>query len=140
MHGINGFLFLSKIVVIIQLIALSVGKSVSNRGGNKLCSFLIAYSFKNWIVQGWGVAVIVGVPSSDAVFKTNPYNFLDEKTVTGTTFGNYKPKTGLPTLVDMFMNNVSIICLSLSLSCNWIPRGNWITQLFPCRNWSWTSL
>ncbi|RYR26386.1 hypothetical protein Ahy_B02g060623 isoform C [Arachis hypogaea] len=55
--------------------------------------------------DGWGVAVLVGVPSGDAVFKTNPFNFLNEKTITGTTFGNYKPKTGLPTLVDMFMNN-----------------------------------
>ncbi|XP_057741625.1 alcohol dehydrogenase 2-like [Arachis stenosperma] len=55
--------------------------------------------------DGWGVAVLVGVPSGDAVFKTNPFNFLNEKTITGTTFGNYKPKTGLPTLVDMFLNN-----------------------------------
>ena len=62
-------------------------------------------------MQGWGVAVLVGVPSLDAVFKTTPYNFLDEKTITGTTFGNYKPKTGLPLVVDMFMNNVSKICL-----------------------------
>ncbi|MED6211397.1 hypothetical protein PIB30_073305, partial [Stylosanthes scabra] len=55
--------------------------------------------------DGWGVAVLVGVPSADAVFKTNPFNFLDGKTITGTAFGNYKPKTGLPTLLDIFMNN-----------------------------------
>ncbi|KAJ1409606.1 hypothetical protein SESBI_22663 [Sesbania bispinosa] len=55
--------------------------------------------------DGWGRAVLVGVPSMDAVFKTNPYNFLDGKTITGTTFGNYKPKTGLPSMVDLFMNN-----------------------------------
>ncbi|KAJ1394383.1 hypothetical protein SESBI_34184 [Sesbania bispinosa] len=55
--------------------------------------------------DGWGRAVLVGVPSIDAVFKTSPYNFLDGKTITGTTFGNYKPKTGLPSMVDLFMNN-----------------------------------
>ncbi|XP_059063913.1 alcohol dehydrogenase isoform X1 [Cryptomeria japonica] len=54
--------------------------------------------------DGWGVAVLVGVPSSDAVFSTNPVNFLSEKTLKGTFFGNYKPRTDLPGLVDKYMN------------------------------------
>ncbi|PQQ01062.1 hypothetical protein Pyn_20373 [Prunus yedoensis var. nudiflora] len=29
------------------------------------------------VYDGWGVAVLVGVPSTDAIFKTNPFNFLD---------------------------------------------------------------
>ncbi|KAL6271259.1 hypothetical protein ACE6H2_028170 [Prunus campanulata] len=57
--------------------------------------------------DGWGVAVLVGVPSTDAIFKTNPFNFLDERTLTGTFFGNYKPRTDLPSVVDMYMNKVS---------------------------------
>lgn len=65
-------------------------------------------------MQGWGVTVIVGVPSGDAAFKTNPYNFLDGKRITGTTFGNYKPKTGLASVIDLCMNNVSSISLSLN--------------------------
>ncbi|KAL6271245.1 hypothetical protein ACE6H2_028156 [Prunus campanulata] len=55
-------------------------------------------------LAGWGVAVLVGVPSTDAIFKTNPFNFLDERTLKGTFFGNYKPRTDLPSAVDMFMN------------------------------------
>ncbi|ONH93001.1 hypothetical protein PRUPE_8G207400 [Prunus persica] len=54
--------------------------------------------------DGWGVAVLVGVPSPDAIFKTNPFNFLDERTLKGTSFGNYKPRTDLPSVVDMYMN------------------------------------
>jgi len=54
--------------------------------------------------DGWGVAVLTGVPRSDAVFKTNPVNFLSEKTLKGTFFGNYKPRTDLPGLVEMYLN------------------------------------
>ncbi|MQL73096.1 hypothetical protein Taro_005438 [Colocasia esculenta] len=54
--------------------------------------------------DGWGVAVLVGVPNRDDVFKTNPMNVLNERTLKGTFFGNYKPRTGLPSVVDMYMN------------------------------------
>jgi alcohol dehydrogenase class-P len=57
-------------------------------------------------MQGWGVAVLVGVPDKDAVFMTKPINVLNERTLKGTFFGNYKPRTDLPSVVDMYMNKV----------------------------------
>lgn len=54
--------------------------------------------------DGWGVAVLVGVPNRDAVFKTHPANFLTERTLKGTFFGNYKPRSDLPSLVEKYMN------------------------------------
>ncbi|XP_020082351.1 alcohol dehydrogenase 3 [Ananas comosus] len=54
--------------------------------------------------DGWGVAVLVGVPHKDAVFKTPPVNFLNEKTLKGTFFGNYKPRSDLPSVVEKYMN------------------------------------
>nr|ADB85364.1 putative alcohol dehydrogenase 2 [Phyllostachys edulis] len=54
--------------------------------------------------DGWGVAVLVGVAGKDAVFKTHPMNFLNERTLKGTFFGNYKPRTDLPGVVEMYMN------------------------------------
>ncbi|KAL8170167.1 hypothetical protein V2J09_021971 [Rumex salicifolius] len=54
--------------------------------------------------DGWGVAVLVGVPSKDAVFMTKPINVLNERTLRGTFFGNYKPKSDLPSVVEMYMN------------------------------------
>ena len=57
-------------------------------------------------MQGWGVAVLVGVPNKDAVFMTKPINVLNERTLKGTFFGNYKPRTDLPSVVDMYMNKV----------------------------------
>ncbi|XP_072967906.1 alcohol dehydrogenase-like [Typha angustifolia] len=53
--------------------------------------------------DGWGVAVLVGVPNKDAMFTTKPINFLNERTLKGTFFGNYKPRTDLPKVVDMYM-------------------------------------
>ncbi|KAF7052989.1 hypothetical protein CFC21_060997 [Triticum aestivum] len=53
--------------------------------------------------EGWGVAVLVGVPHKEAVFKTHPMNFLNERTLKGTFFGNYKPRTDLPEVVEMYM-------------------------------------
>lgn len=53
--------------------------------------------------DGWGVAVLVGVPHSDAVFQTSPLNFLTERTLKGTFYGNYKPRSDLPGLVEMYL-------------------------------------
>ncbi|XP_028794522.1 alcohol dehydrogenase 1-like [Neltuma alba] len=54
--------------------------------------------------DGWGVAVLVGIPTKDAVFMTKPINVLSERTLKGTSFGNYKPRTDLPSIVDMYMS------------------------------------
>ncbi|KAL5992985.1 alcohol dehydrogenase [Asimina triloba] len=54
--------------------------------------------------DGWGVAVLVGVPSKDDVFKTHPMNLLNERTLKGTFFGNYKPRTDIPSVVEKYMN------------------------------------
>ncbi|XP_043809300.1 alcohol dehydrogenase isoform X1 [Manihot esculenta] len=54
--------------------------------------------------DGWGVAVLVGVPHKEAVFKTHPINVLNERTLKGTFFGNYKPRTDLPSVVEKYMN------------------------------------
>nr|QMS43729.1 alcohol dehydrogenase [Betula platyphylla] len=54
--------------------------------------------------DGWGVAVLVGVPSKDDAFKTHPMNLLNERTLKGTFFGNYKPRTDIPGVVEKYMN------------------------------------
>ncbi|KAJ8769195.1 hypothetical protein K2173_000970 [Erythroxylum novogranatense] len=54
--------------------------------------------------DGWGVAVIVGLPSKDDIFKTHPMNLLHERTLKGTFFGNFKPRSGIPTVVERYMN------------------------------------
>ncbi|XP_044964444.1 alcohol dehydrogenase 1-like [Hordeum vulgare subsp. vulgare] len=53
--------------------------------------------------DGWGVAVLVGVPHKDAEFMTHPMNFLNERILKGTFFGNFKPRTDLPNVVEMYM-------------------------------------
>eukprot|EP00253_Pinus_taeda_P028436 PITA_28436 len=54
--------------------------------------------------DGWGVAVLVGLPNSDAVFATSPLNFLTERTLKGTFYGNYKPRSDLPGLVELYLD------------------------------------
>ncbi|TXG60373.1 hypothetical protein EZV62_014946 [Acer yangbiense] len=54
--------------------------------------------------DGWGVAVLVGVPNKDDAFKTHPMNLLNERTLRGTFFGNYKPHSDLPSVVEKYMN------------------------------------
>ena len=43
------------------------------------------------------------MPNKDAVFMTKPINVLNERTLRGTFFGNYKPRSDLPSVVDMYM-------------------------------------
>uniref|UniRef100_B3TM26 Alcohol dehydrogenase 1 n=1 Tax=Elaeis guineensis var. tenera TaxID=51953 RepID=B3TM26_ELAGV len=54
--------------------------------------------------DGWGVAVLVGVPHKEAEFKTHPLNFLNERTLKGTFYGNYKPRSDIPSVVEKYMN------------------------------------
>lgn len=54
--------------------------------------------------DGWGVAVLVGVPNKDDTFKTHPMNLLNGRTLKGTFFGNYKPRSDLPSVVEKYMN------------------------------------
>lgn len=49
------------------------------------------------------MAALVGVPNKDDAFKTHPMNFLKEKTLKGTFFGNCKLCTDLPNVVEMYM-------------------------------------
>lgn len=63
--------------------------------------------FSMSLIQGWGVAVLVGVPNKDDAFKSHPMNFLNERTLKGTFFGNYKPRTDLPSVVEMYMKKVT---------------------------------
>ncbi|CAN1801802.1 Alcohol dehydrogenase [Linum perenne] len=56
--------------------------------------------------DGWGVAVLVGVPNKDDAFKSHPVNFLNERTLKGTFFGNYKPRSDLPSVVEKYMSKV----------------------------------
>lgn len=56
--------------------------------------------------QGWGVAVLVGVPNKDDAFKTHPVNLLNERTLKGTFFGNYKPRSDIPNVVEKYMKKV----------------------------------
>ncbi|KAK9096361.1 hypothetical protein Sjap_021858 [Stephania japonica] len=53
--------------------------------------------------DGWGVAVLVGVPNKDDAFKTHPMNVLNERTLKGTFFGNYKPRSDIPAVVEKYM-------------------------------------
>ncbi|KAB1202280.1 Alcohol dehydrogenase class-P [Morella rubra] len=54
--------------------------------------------------DGWGVAVLVGVPNKDDEFRTHPFKVLSERTLKGTFFGNYKPRTDIPGVVEQYMN------------------------------------
>ncbi|KAF6156459.1 hypothetical protein GIB67_001502 [Kingdonia uniflora] len=46
--------------------------------------------------DGWGVAILVGVPNRDDAFKTFPMNILNERTLKSTFFGNNKPRSNIP--------------------------------------------
>ncbi|KAE8646201.1 hypothetical protein Csa_016806 [Cucumis sativus] len=54
--------------------------------------------------DGWGVAVLVGVPNKDDSFKTHPMQFLNEKTLKGTFFGNYRTRSDIPNVVEQYLN------------------------------------
>ena len=60
--------------------------------------------------------MLVGVPNKDDAFKTHPMNVLNERTLKGTFFGNYKPRSDIPSVVEKYMNKVTSIPVNQSLA------------------------
>ncbi|KAL8107796.1 hypothetical protein AgCh_024265 [Apium graveolens] len=54
--------------------------------------------------DGWVIVVLVKVPHKDVFFKTSPINLLSERTLKGSFFRNYKPRSDLSSVVEKYMN------------------------------------
>ncbi|KAB1212705.1 Alcohol dehydrogenase-like 6 [Morella rubra] len=57
--------------------------------------------------DGWGLTVTLGVPKEKPEVKAHYGLFLTGRTLKGTLFGGWKPKSDLPSLVDMYTKKVS---------------------------------
>jgi Zn-dependent alcohol dehydrogenase len=47
-------------------------------------------------------------------------NLLNERTLKGTFFGNFKPRTDLPNVVEMYMKKVNAKSIPFYQSCKFI--------------------
>ncbi|CAN1265790.1 Alcohol dehydrogenase-like 6 [Linum perenne] len=54
--------------------------------------------------DGWGTTVTLGVPKSKPEVSAHYGLLLTGRTLKGTLFGGWRPKSDLPSLVDMYMN------------------------------------
>ena len=53
--------------------------------------------------RGWGVSVIIGVAGSGQEIKTRPFQLVTGRTWKGTAFGGVRGRTGVPQMVDWYM-------------------------------------
>lgn len=53
--------------------------------------------------DGWGMTVTLGVPKVKPVITAHYALFLTGRTLRGSLFGGWKPKSDIPTLVDMYL-------------------------------------
>ncbi|XP_042394639.1 alcohol dehydrogenase-like 6 isoform X2 [Zingiber officinale] len=56
------------------------------------------------VQQGWGVTVTLGVPKTKPEVSTHYAFLLTGRTLKGSLFGGWKPKSDLPSLVDKYSN------------------------------------
>nr|KJB26826.1 hypothetical protein B456_004G262400 [Gossypium raimondii] len=56
--------------------------------------------------DGWGLTVTLGVPKTNPEIASHYSAFLSGKTLKGSLFGGWKPKSDLPSLVNKYMNRV----------------------------------
>ncbi|KAK8567025.1 hypothetical protein V6N13_110104 [Hibiscus sabdariffa] len=87
------------LAVIVEMTGGGVDRSVECTG-----SVQAMISAFECVHDGWGVCVLVGVPKIDDAFKTHPMNLLSERTLKGAFYGNYKPRTDIPLVVDKYLN------------------------------------
>lgn len=59
--------------------------------------------------QGWGLTVTLGVPKSNPEVKAHFSSFLSGKTLKGSMLGGWKPKSDIPSLIEMYLNQVKTI-------------------------------
>ena len=60
-----------------------------------------------FLSQGWGMTVTLGVPKVKPEVSAHYGLFLSGKSLKGTLFGGWKPKSDLPSLIEKYMNKVS---------------------------------
>ena len=58
------------------------------------------------LLQGWGLTVTLGVPKMDPEVRAHYGLLLSGRTLKGTLFGGWKPKSELPKLMDMYIRKV----------------------------------
>jgi alcohol dehydrogenase len=66
--------------------------------------------------DGWGMTVTLGVPKAKPEVSAHYGLFLSGKSLKGTLFGGWKPKSDLPSLIDKYMNKVYTCAATLSKS------------------------
>lgn len=55
-------------------------------------------------MKGWGLTVTLGVPKENPQISAHYGVFLSGKTLKGSLFGGWRPKSDLPSLVDKYLN------------------------------------
>lgn len=53
---------------------------------------------------GWGKSVVIGVAASGQEISTRPFQLVTGRTWTGTAFGGYRSREGVPQLMDDYMD------------------------------------
>ncbi|XP_048329589.2 alcohol dehydrogenase-like 6 isoform X3 [Ziziphus jujuba] len=71
-----------------------------------ITEFLNPNDYNEPIQQGWGLTVTLGVPKVKPEITAHYAMFLTGRTLKGTLFGGWKPKSDLPSLVDMYTEKV----------------------------------
>jgi alcohol dehydrogenase len=60
--------------------------------------------FCSW--QGWGLTVTLGVPKSKPEVSAHYGLLLSGRTLKGSLFGGWRPKSDIPSLVEKYANKV----------------------------------
>jgi len=63
--------------------------------------------------QGWGLTVTLGVPKVKPEITAHYALFLSGRTLKGSLFGGWKPKSDIPNLVDMYVRKVRFTLVDL---------------------------
>ncbi|CAL2261937.1 unnamed protein product [Prunus armeniaca] len=79
------------------------------------CTSLCRSDITAWESQGWGLTVTLGVPKVKPEVTAHYGIFLTGRTLKGSLFGGWKPKSDLPSLVDMYTKKVKLTKTSLKL-------------------------
>uniref|UniRef100_A0A453P5P7 Uncharacterized protein n=1 Tax=Aegilops tauschii subsp. strangulata TaxID=200361 RepID=A0A453P5P7_AEGTS len=68
--------------------------------------FRCIFSSHVWSCQGWGLTVTLGVPKAKPEVSAHYGLLLSGRTLKGSLFGGWRPKSDIPLLVEKYANKV----------------------------------
>ncbi|CAF1930456.1 unnamed protein product [Brassica oleracea] len=89
-----------------RIIGVDANASKFEKGKLGITDFVNPKDLTKPVHEGWGSTVLVGIYPTPKTLPLHPMELFDDRTITGSIFGGFKPKSQLPNFAQQCMKGV----------------------------------